>query len=96
MAGLLACFGCAACNTVCATASAACSCAGCLFASSASDTPRDLMVGKLRSMGVIIISIVLGLLTQYLWAEDLADSLGAWAQSCEGNPACIGNSAVLR
>ncbi|KAG5184707.1 serine incorporator/TMS membrane protein [Tribonema minus] len=97
MALALGCFACTACSAVCTTVSTVCSCAGCLCGSAfGSSTPRDLMVGKLRSMGLVMVSIVLGLLTQYMWADKLADKLDQWNYGCDGNQACQGNAAILR
>jgi hypothetical protein len=93
----LSCLACTACSAACTTLSAVCSCAGCLCGgSSAKDTPTDLMVGKLRSLALIITSLVVGLLTQYFWAKHAADHLDAWASNCGNNETCIGNSAIYR
>ena len=54
------------------------------------------MVGKLRSLALMIGSIVLGIVTQYWWASDAADRLSAWSDGCHGNTTCIGNTAIYR
>jgi hypothetical protein len=93
----LSCLACTACTAACSTLSAVCSCAGCLCGgSSAKETPTDLMVGKLRSLALIITSLVIGLLTQYFWAKHAADHLHTWTSNCGNNETCIGNSAIYR
>ena len=54
------------------------------------------MVGKLRSLALMIVSLVLGLVAQYWWASYAAENLSAWGKNCSGNETCIGNSAIYR
>ncbi|CAM9208609.1 unnamed protein product [Chrysoparadoxa australica] len=97
MGAVLACLPCMACSALSSAATAAVSLAGCgCTGNSAVDIPTDLMVGKLRSLSLVIGSIILGLLTQYYWADDAARYLSAWSGSCGDSSSCIGNHAIYR
>ncbi len=77
---------CLACGALCTTLSVCCSCAGCglksCCGSKNTETPRDIMVGRLRSMSLMLLSIILGLLTQYFWADKLANQFSFWRDGC--------------
>mmetsp|Transcript_2696 Transcript_2696/g.4029 ORF Transcript_2696/g.4029 Transcript_2696/m.4029 type:complete len:447 (+) Transcript_2696:86-1426(+) len=91
----MSCFACAACSGICSLFSSVCSCAGCLCGAS-KDTPKDLMVGKIRSMILIILTIVLAIFGQYYFSDFFSDHLSAWTNGCDGNEDCVGNTAVYR
>ncbi|CAM9286446.1 unnamed protein product [Phaeothamnion confervicola] len=99
MGGILACM---ACQAACALCSVCCSCAGCMCgAATEGKVPRDPMVGKMRSFGLVIFSIVLGLVFQYKVAEYLYDNMSQWQKGCSGystdyQDICAGNAAIYR
>ncbi len=43
------------------------------------------MVGRLRSMALILLSIIFGMLTQYYWADTLANRFSRLGDGC-GRP----------
>lgn len=92
---LAVCGSCTAINVCCSLAG--CGCAACSGGGGQS-VPTDLMVGKLRSLTLMIFSVVMGLLTQYYWAEKAAESLSAWSDGCLETDlkVCAGNAAIYR
>ncbi|CAM9842645.1 unnamed protein product [Choristocarpus tenellus] len=95
-----ACLACAACQGVCTSISLCFSCVGCCCGGG--ETPRDLGMGKIRALALMISSLVLALASQY-WLYEYLDGLDAWTEGCDDEAysedfreTCIGNTAVYR
>ncbi|CBJ27137.1 conserved unknown protein [Ectocarpus siliculosus] len=97
-----ACLACAACQTCVSVASICCSCLGCCTNSGGGDGANAPLVGRVRALTIMLISVVLAVAGQYWWYQ-LFDGFDWWNDGCddeayseEFTDVCIGNTAVYR